>query len=544
MSRTRFLLAAALALATPAGLAQTWTATSAPGFGNLNNDELGSLEYGGFLYSAGLNTATGMEVWRYDGVGPWTPSSTGGFGDANNTELQGAAIFGGNLFVAAGNSATGLEVWSHDGATWTQVNVDGFGSAFNADGVLLVVNGTLYAITFNFVTGFGVQRYNGGSSWTPIATGGLGNANNTECDLEFWNGNLYASTYNFVTGCEVWRYVSGTTWTRVDPGSGFDASGVDNESASLYVHGNVLYAGTENYATGTEVWEYQGGTSWVQRNADGFGDARNADIEPVTAYGGALYLGTIADPSVGGEVWRFDGGSTFVQVSPAGFGAAANLAVATLEEWGGDLYATTFNAATGAEVWRYETGTTWTRVDPGAPGPGNGGFGDSGAVVGQLALYRNELYCTLPQVVYRLEPALTYCTGKTNSAGCVPFLTSVGAPSATSTASFDITANDVVPGESGFIIYSFKKANLAFHGGKLCVKAPFVRTTAKTPKNPGGGCSGWILRRNFNKTIQGGADPSLTPGRVVTAQWRQRDPADPAGFGDGLSDGIRFVILP
>jgi len=56
-----------------------------------------------------------------------------------------------------------------------------------------------------------------------------------------------------------------------------------------------------------------------------------------------------------------------------------------------------------------------------------------------------------------------------------------------------------------------------------------VRTPAKQPKNPGGGCSGWILRRNFNATIQSGLDPTLTAGKVVRAQWFGRDPSDPTG---------------
>ncbi len=143
------------------------------------------------------------------------------------------------------------------------------------------------------------------------------------------------------------------------------------------------------------------------------------------------------------------------------------------------------------------------------------------------------------------EPvAETYCTGKTSSAGCVPFVSFAGSPSVSASSAFPVTANDVVPTESGFLLYSFKKANLDFHGGKLCVKAPIVRTPAKAAKNPGGGCSGWTLRRNFNATIQSGLDPALTAGALVHTQWRQRDPADPAGFGDSLSDGLRFAIAP
>ncbi len=140
--------------------------------------------------------------------------------------------------------------------------------------------------------------------------------------------------------------------------------------------------------------------------------------------------------------------------------------------------------------------------------------------------------------------ANTYCTGKTSSVSCVPFISFTGAPSATATTPFQIRANDVVPAEAGFIIYSFQKSNLNFHGGKLCVKSPVVRTGAKAPKNPGGGCSGWTLTRNFNGTIQGGLDPALSVGATVRTQWRQRDPLDTTGFGDGLTDALAFTIAP
>ncbi len=138
-----------------------------------------------------------------------------------------------------------------------------------------------------------------------------------------------------------------------------------------------------------------------------------------------------------------------------------------------------------------------------------------------------------------------YCTGKTNSLGCVPFLTTSGLPSVSDTGAFNVRGNDVLPGEAGFLLYSFKKSNLNFHGGKLCVKAPVQRLLPpKSAKATGSApCTG-VLSRNFNARIQTGADPQLTAGQGVHAQWLARDPADPAGFSDSLTDGARFVIAP
>ena len=142
------------------------------------------------------------------------------------------------------------------------------------------------------------------------------------------------------------------------------------------------------------------------------------------------------------------------------------------------------------------------------------------------------------------EPS-SYCTGKTNSLGCVPFVASSGLASATSTSNFEVQAYDVLPNEPGFLLYGFRKSNLSFHGGKLCVKLPLRRLLPpKTPTNIGTlPCQGRVSR-NFNPRIQSGNDPLLTVGQSMVAQWRLRDPADPAGFGDSLSDALQFTICP
>ena len=127
-------------------------------------------------------------------------------------------------------------------------------------------------------------------------------------------------------------------------------------------------------------------------------------------------------------------------------------------------------------------------------------------------------------------------------------LSFTGAPSATS-GTFNLFSDDHVEGEIGLYLYSFKKSSLAFHGGTLCVKAPFVRLTTLIKSTDGVLCSSCpgtcrMFKRNFNALIQSGTDPLLTPGARVNVQVRQRDPADPTGFGDNLSDAVSFVIGP
>jgi glucose/arabinose dehydrogenase len=163
-----------------------------------------------------------------------------------------------------------------------------------------------------------------------------------------------------------------------------------------------------------------------------------------------------------------------------------------------------------------------------------------------------ELYIVvLGGEVFKIVPAsdtggIPYCTGKTNSLGCVPFLTTTGYASATDPDPFQLVGQDLILGQTGFYLYSTNgKADVSFHGGKLCMKLPFTRwlpakSFVSNGKLP---CNG-ELRRDFNNRIQGGADPLLTIGARVHAQLMGRDPADPAGFGDSLTDAVVFMICP
>ncbi len=141
--------------------------------------------------------------------------------------------------------------------------------------------------------------------------------------------------------------------------------------------------------------------------------------------------------------------------------------------------------------------------------------------------------------------AFTYCQGKLNTAGCVPFITTINSASATSSQPFRIIGNDVAPNETGLLIYGINgKSKINFHNGKLCVKLPFIRLLPfkKSGNSAGGQCRG-EFRVNFNNRIQGGIDTTLTVGQRVHAQWFYRDPGIDF-FNDGLTNGVEFTIQP
>ena len=136
-----------------------------------------------------------------------------------------------------------------------------------------------------------------------------------------------------------------------------------------------------------------------------------------------------------------------------------------------------------------------------------------------------------------------YCSAKPSSLGCTPSIGWQGTPSASVAQPFRITCSQVIGQKTGFLVYALGSRFLPFQGGTLCVASPFQRTPPQGSQGTVGQCNG-LFGYEFNERIQGGADPSLAPGATVSAQYYYRDPADPAGFGSGLSDAVRFVICP
>ena len=138
-----------------------------------------------------------------------------------------------------------------------------------------------------------------------------------------------------------------------------------------------------------------------------------------------------------------------------------------------------------------------------------------------------------------------YCTAKVNSQGCTPIIGAFGTPSATWAGTFDVSAVNIISNKNGLLFYGYGAAAIPFQGAWLCVQPPIRRTAVQNAGGvfPPNNCTG-SYTYNFNARIQGGADPLLVTGVRVYAQYWYRDPADPLGFGTGLTDAIAFTIAP
>lgn len=325
-----------------------------------------------------------------------------GFGSAANAETSlSASDFGGDLFVGTFNGITGCEVWRYDGVTWTSVATGGFDDAANwGVAYLTEFNGCLHATTINAVTGGEVWRYCG-ASWEQVNADGFSNPLITGAYfMAVYNGDLYVGTENRMTGSEVWRTggIGGppyTDWTPVNsPGFG---DPVNVETFQMAVFNGSLFAGTHvSGGTGCRVYMYTGGTSWVQVNTNGFGDTNNEETVGMVVLGNYLYVGT-TNETTGAEVWRTAGQGgppyTWKQVNEDGWGNPANDGGPGLLVLGGRLYAGVWPAFGGGRA----LGTSaagdppfddWLQI-------GTDGFGDANNyAIWPVGVYGGRIYWT------------------------------------------------------------------------------------------------------------------------------------------------------
>lgn len=142
---------------------------------------------------------------------------------------------------------------------------------------------------------------------------------------------------------------------------------------------------------------------------------------------------------------------------------------------------------------------------------------------------------TLPPV------ATAYCTGQTTSEGCASQIAFTGTPSSRTSKGFRISASNVLPNQTGVLLYSTAgRASVPFQGGTLCLATPYTRLSV-APSGGSGPCTG-RFEMDFNTYVKSGADAALHAGTHVWAQFLSRDPAS-AG-GTNLSDALDFVLWP
>lgn len=157
-------------------------------------------------------------------------------------------------------------------------------------------------------------------------------------------------------------------------------------------------------------------------------------------------------------------------------------------------------------------------------------------------------------LVVEFEPIkqATYCTGKPNSAGCVPELAVYGSPRASASSDFVVEVTQLRNQEFAMLFYGFGGPNSKpFKGGTLCLKPPVRRVFYQQTNGSSVGtidCSGNV-RLDVNAFASGalGGKPSpalRVPGTTVYAQlWAVDGGYLPPGNVQ-LSNAAYWTVYP
>ncbi len=143
-------------------------------------------------------------------------------------------------------------------------------------------------------------------------------------------------------------------------------------------------------------------------------------------------------------------------------------------------------------------------------------------------------------------PISTYCTAKTNSAGCAPRLSFSGIPSASSSNGFVLRATGELNHKFGSFFYGLSgEQSVPFEGGTLCVAPPLRFTGVLTSGGSATSidCSG-SFAFDFAAYRASGVDPLLVVGAQVDGQFWSRDPGFARPDAANLTAGVRFTICP
>jgi hypothetical protein len=388
------------------------------------------------------------------------------------------------------------------------------------------------------------------------------------------------------------RSWDGASWTdmgnlqagpaRVASFATFDAGGA--AQAQLFAIGeDLLASGSGSLA----VWN---GAEWIAplptQTLAGVGRA-GVVFDPPGPLGAALYIAgraLLPGGSGSGDLVRFDGAS-FVSVPGAPLTLDGFTDVVVTDVLGGSPE---LLALSDGELHRFD-GSTWTTTSVGADSTGSrlavfddgsgpavylgrhvrlragqfeafaapfdrvprvlralsshSAFGECLLFGGDFTKSGSELSLGLARWSDPCAALRSYCTGKLNSAGCVPHIVWSGSASLAA-SSFVISAVDVLNGKSGLFYYSIWGRNsVPYQGGTLCVRSPLARTpVVHSGGNVGApDCSG-VLSLDFAPWLDGTPNPQLRVVGIVNGQWWYRDPASPSTTG--LSDAIEFEIRP
>jgi hypothetical protein len=149
-------------------------------------------------------------------------------------------------------------------------------------------------------------------------------------------------------------------------------------------------------------------------------------------------------------------------------------------------------------------------------------------------------------IVYSGSPLApsNYCTAKLNSLGCLPTMACSGTPVLSGSNNFHVLATNVVSHRPGFLYWSPEPDSTPVFGGTRCVgghgawRTPWINSGGTLGQTD---CSGSF---DFAFSYAYMVSKGVPAGCTLYAQYFYRDPGFAPPNSVGLTDGLRFTVLP
>ncbi|MDF1836940.1 MAG: hypothetical protein P1V35_03645 [Planctomycetota bacterium] len=146
-------------------------------------------------------------------------------------------------------------------------------------------------------------------------------------------------------------------------------------------------------------------------------------------------------------------------------------------------------------------------------------------------------------VVRGFDAPSIYCTGKTNSQGCVPTIEYAGTPTMTGADDFVLTGTDMLNNSFGILLWSTTPGTLQLGGGTICLSGHVFRHPVQfsggNGSMQGSDCSGTYSDHLDQAWFSANM---LSAGTSVYVQYIARDNNFTEPNNYSFSDGLRFTI--
>ena len=174
----------------------------------------------------------------------------------------------------------------------------------------------------------------------------------------------------------------------------------------------------------------------------------------------------------------------------------------------------------------------------------NNGIGDIHDIMNGTSADTNGN--SIPDECECLPGPVAYCTGKVNSCGGTPAISTHGLSSASQPSGFFIKGSQSRFAKFGLLLYTrFGPAGQPFQGGTLCLFPQGIRRGPATQAigGTGGNCeSAFVLDMNAFAAGLAGGNPAgylSIPGQQINVQWWGRDTI---ANGSYLSDAAQYTV--